>query len=56
MKKFKDFILEMGAGAVGGGPTNVTGVNVSTDPATAGSVDADRKRRKRKLSNVIARK
>jgi len=55
MKKFKDFILEMGAGAVGGGPTNVTGAAVSTDPATAGSVDADRKRKKI-VSNIVSRK
>lgn len=55
MKKFKDFILEMSAGGMGGGPTNVTGAAVSTDPATAGSVDADKKR-KRKLSNVVSRK
>lgn len=44
----------MGVGGMGGGPTNVTGADVSTDPVTAGSVDADKKRKK-KLSSMISR-
>jgi hypothetical protein len=50
MKSFKEFISEMGAGAVGGGsagPTNVTGPQSATDPVSATAVDM-RKRRKRK--------
>jgi len=50
MKSFKDFIIEMGAGAVGGGspgPTNVTGPQSATDPVSATAVDM-RKRKKRK--------
>jgi len=55
MKKFKEFMLEMGAAGMGSAPTNVTGAYVSTDPNTAGSVDADRKRKKRKQNIVITR-
>jgi hypothetical protein len=50
MKSFKDFIYEMGAGAVGGGspgPTNVTGPQSATDPVSATAVDMT-KRKKRK--------
>ena len=50
MKSFKEYISEMGAGAVGGGspgPTNVTGPQSATDPVSATAVDM-RKRRKRK--------
>jgi len=50
MKSFKDFIIEMGAGSVGGGsagPTNVTGPQSATDPVSATAVDM-RKRKKRK--------
>lgn len=48
MKRFKDFVKEdgMGAGAVASGPTNVTGVATSTDPASAIAVDnRDKKHR-----------
>mgnify|MGYP003333760711 CR=1 FL=1 len=54
MKKFKDFIVEMGAGGAGGGgtavsvtgPTNVTGPQSGTDPVSATAVDM-RKRKKK---------
>jgi hypothetical protein len=35
----------MGAGAVSAGPTNVTGVATSTDPASATAVDLRKKKR-----------
>jgi len=46
MKSFKEFIKEdgMGAGAVSAGPTNVTGVASSTDPASASAVNRKKKR------------
>ena len=60
MKTFKEYLLdllagsvgetsinEMGAGAVGGGsagPTNVTGAQSSTDPASASAVNRKKKR------------
>ena len=46
MKTFKEFILEMGAGAVGSaGPTNVTGPQSGTDPVSATAVDMKKKKR-----------
>ena len=46
MKSFKDYLKEdgMGAGAVAAGPTNVTGVSSSTDPASATAVNRKKKR------------
>ena len=46
MKTFKEFILEMGAGGMGGsaGPTVTTGVSTSTDPVSATAVNRKRKR------------
>lgn len=50
MKKFKDFIVEMGAGAVAGGPTNVTsqaagmGAQPSSSQQSEPGVDLRKKR------------
>ena len=47
MKTFKEYLNEdgMGAGAVGSaGPTNVTGAQSSTDPASASAVNRKKKR------------
>lgn len=48
MKSYKQFINEMGVGAVGGsaGPTNVTGTNTSTDPVSATAVNMKKKKRR----------
>lgn len=51
MKSFKEFVTEMGAGAVGGGvsapgPTNVTGPQSATDPVSATAVDMKKRKKK----------
>jgi hypothetical protein len=46
MKTFKQYIKEMGVGAVGApGPTNVTGPQSATDPQSATAVDMRKKKR-----------
>jgi hypothetical protein len=49
MKTFKQYLNEMGAGAVGGGgapgPTNVTGAQSGTDVQSATAVDMRKKKR-----------
>lgn len=44
MKSFKDYLKEDGMGAGAAGPTNVTGVSSSTDPASATAVNRKKKR------------
>ena len=56
MKTFKQYLNEMGAGAVGGGssgPTKVTGPQSGTDPQSATAVDM---RKRKKKYPTLARK
>ena len=56
MKTFKQYLNEMGVGAVGGGsstPTNVTGPQSGTDPVSATAVDM---RKRKKKYPMFARK
>jgi hypothetical protein len=55
MKTFKQYIKEMGVGAVAAGPTNVTGPQSATDPQSATAVDM-RKKRKFPKYPTMARK
>ena len=54
MKTFKNHLIEMGAGGVGGGsagPTNVTGPQSATDPVSATAVDM--RKRKKKYKSIL---